>query len=393
MIFLCNASWSRFFSSGWFEISTSFDIAIIGGGVIGLSLARELLTKGASVAIVDAALPGAASPAAAGMLAPTFEDGLMSEALFAFGAESLRQWPAFAASLEDETGCDIDFRTDGILATALEDEHAEQLRRDAVALGERGVNVSMLSGDEARECEPTLGVRVQFALEAPQDGQVDARKLIAALRSSCGAKGGIQTRAQVLSATADNGFWRLRLDRGDDVLAGRIVLACGAAAVTVKELPAPPIYPVKGDAFSLSMPEPRLRRVIRGPGAYLCPKAGGRLVVGASEAPHYDKIEVDQRAVDNLKRIAGAMAPFTSTLGESERWTGLRPATPDGAPVLGADPRGPDGVFLALGHYRNGILFAPASAKALAATILSGACETDLAAFAPDRFSDARPDG
>lgn len=369
-----------------------FDIAIIGGGIIGLTLARALRKEQAQVVIIDAGehIPPATN-AAAGMLAPSFESAMAADdALYAFGARSLGMWEEFAAMLQDEAGCSIDYRADGILSVVYDEEQTRQLVSEAEGLIARGGSVEILSGDEARALEPALSVKITAALYAKKDAQVDPRKTLLALRAVLSGNVDHFLSHRVECAARENSVFSIHLDSGGHVEAARLVIASGAAAGTLIEgLPPPPIYPVKGEAAAFEMPSGAVRRVVRAPGAYLCPKSGRRMIVGATEQDHCSDYEVDGAALADLVANGAAAIPAIANYREIERWAGLRPATPDGAPILGHDPRGPDGVFLALGHHRNGILLAPASAAALAAEILGRGPATELAAFRPERFAGA----
>ncbi|MEO1252077.1 MAG: glycine oxidase ThiO [Pseudomonadota bacterium] len=367
----------------------SVDIAVIGGGIIGLAVARALAAAGADLALVDAGdAPAPATPAAAGMLAPSFEEGLGGEALYALSAASLKAWPGFADAMQEETGVDIDFRADGILGIAYDEAEGEALIRQGAMLRARGGRARLILGEEARRLEPALSAATVCAMEAPDDAQVDPRKTSIALRAAIENHGGALMNARVATAIEKNGAWSLALDIGETLTAHKLVVATGAAPDWPVEVVArPPIRPAKGEAFALDIAAgPELRRVIRAPGAYLCPKAGGRLVIGASEWEGRADAEVDDKAIQTLRARAEAAVPGLAGRAERERWAGLRPATPDGAPILGRDPRGPETLFLALGHYRNGVLLAPESATLLAAEILGEAREEALNAFRPDRF-------
>ncbi|MHA7871314.1 MAG: glycine oxidase ThiO [Hyphococcus sp.] len=382
------------------NMANGFDIAVIGGGVIGLSLARALCKRGARVAVFDAGaeIP-AATNAAAGMLAPSFESGApgdeaLDEALYAFAAASLAQWPAFAAELEDASGVDIDYRADGILGVAFTEAEMQRAQTVCHDLQARRADVAMLTGDEARRLEPSLAPEIIGALHAKQDAQVDPRKALAALRIAFDRDGGALVDQRVETVTEARSGFSLVTDDGARISADRLVVASGAAAMQLIDgLPAAPVFPVKGDAVALSAPAGALRKVVRAPGAYLCPKAGDRLVIGASETPDRSDLEADAAEVAALKRHGARALPAIAGAPELERWAGLRPATPDGAPILGGDPDGPERVFLALGHYRNGVLLAPASAEALAGEIMdnaSGGGAFDPAPFRPDRFRETR---
>jgi len=371
----------------------TFDIAIVGGGVIGLSLARELLRKGASVCVIDAG-PAAsgATYAAAGMLAPSFERDAAkgAQALYDFGVSSLRQWRDYARALEQETGCDIDYRDDGVLGVALDEDGADALRQEHGALAGRGANVEWLSAQEALSVEPGLSPRIKGALYARDDAQVDPRKLSRALQVSLARADNARSHkaARVEKIDLHKAGATLYLAGAARVEAGSVVLASGAAlAELITDAPRAPVYPVKGEALSVQMLNAALRHVVRGPNAYLCPKAGGRVVIGATEHAHRDDLTPDPQAIAALKVGAAEIAPEVIAWPEVERWAGLRPATPDGAPILGCDKRGPGNVFLALGHHRNGILLAPATATALARLIIEKRTDPVLERFRPDRFA------
>ncbi len=369
-------------------MKTRYDIAIIGGGVIGLALARALCAHSLSLAIVDASarIPPATA-AAAGMLAPSFEKALGGDALYDLSAKSLAMWPSFAAALEQETGVDIDYRSDGVLGVALDAAGARSLESASEAMAQRGAAVAMLSGEEARALEPALSGAVTAAMHAPRDAQVDPVKLLAALRLSLGKRGAALIDDYVAAVEAGQQGWRLSLAGGGDLVADQIVIATGAATdLVIDGAPRPPVFPVKGEAFSVAAPAgASLSRVIRGPGAYICPKAGGRIVIGATEDRKRDDLTVSAAAIEALRSGAGDIVPALKSAKETARWAGLRPATPDGAPILGPDPRG-GGAWAALGHHRNGILLAPASAAALAGEILGIVTDIDLSAFRPGRF-------
>ncbi len=369
-----------------------FDIAVIGGGIIGLSIARALAEKHARVAIVDAS--GETPPAtnaAAGMLAPSFENGAGNpEALYQLSIRSLKTWPSFAAALEEETGLDIDYRADGILGVAFTEAQAAVLADSCAVLQQRGAAVALMTGEDARMMEPFLSERVSAAFYAEDDAQVDARKALVALRASVQKKAGHLLAARLVSAQVKNGRYALTLSDGRAIEALKLVIASGAAATAgvIEDLPPPPVYPVKGEALAVRSPEAAFRRVIRGPGAYLCPKAEGRVIIGATEIPNCDDKEIDDAAIIALREKAHALVPVAQSWPETERWSGLRPATPDKAPILGRDLRGPDGVYLALGSYRNGVLLAPASAEAVAGEVLGETPVIDLKPFRPDRFGN-----
>ncbi|MFC2952081.1 glycine oxidase ThiO [Marinicaulis aureus] len=366
-----------------------FDIAIIGGGVIGLTLARALCDRGAKLAVFDAGADvPQATRAAAGMLAPSFEYGEEfggpAEAVYHLGARSLAMWADYAAALEQETGVFVDYRSDGALGLSYRDEQTAALAEQAAQVKRLGGDVEMISGDEARELEPALSADIAAALHAPKDTQVDPRRVMAALKVSLNRRGVEIIQGRVLSLGDGETIRQFVTAEGDIYEANRKVLATGAVGgLTSRGL----VYPVKGEATAIAS-ESVITRVLRAPGAYLCPKAEGRLVIGATEEiGPFDHHSVSPAAVAGLRANAARAVPALGMAAELERWAGLRPGTPDGAPIMGQDK---NGRYLALGHYRNGVLHAPAAAEAMAALILGETPAFDLAPFSISRFSSGR---
>lgn len=361
------------------------DVVIIGGGVIGLAIARTLATEKARLLVIDDPAHAApASPAAAGMLAPSFER-LSHEALFRVAMESLRVWETYAAELEEETGQSVDYRRGGALGVARTASDLDKLAGECAQLTARGSRAEMVSRAEARALEPALAEGIAGALFAPDEAQVDARKLLSALRCSVQKKVGPVLAARLVSAQIKNGRHQLLLSSGEAVEAHTVILAAGAGANKIEGLQAPLIFPVKGEAFAVRQPFEQLQRVVRGAGAYLCPKAQGRVIIGATETPGDDNAAVDSAAIARLRDAAAALIPAARQWPEMARWAGLRPATRDGAPVLGLSAKGPETLLYALGHYRNGVLLAPLSAAALADHVC-GRPVTHWQPFSPDRF-------
>lgn len=372
-------------------MTTGKKIAIVGGGVIGLALAWRLAEDGAEVVVFDAgdAVP-AATRAAAGMLSPAFEygAGALADPMFDLCLAGLRRWRQFAPALEAASGMSLDYRPGGVLGLAFDGAEAAHFADIVASATLRGGEARILNGAAARRREPAISSDVVAALWAPEDAQVDPRLVSAALRRAVKRAGGVLADARVRAvAAADGSAAQIVLDAGATEIADAVVLAAGFAAADIElPVPAPPVFPVKGEAFAVRAEGEGLRSVLRGPGAYLCPKADSRIVIGATQAPHARALGPDPAAIAKLRAEAGRIAPFIADCPELERWAGLRPATPDAAPILGRDPRGPDNFFLALGHYRNGVLLAPETAAHLAAEIATGRPARLLLPFRPDRF-------
>ncbi len=348
------------------------DIAVVGGGVIGLAIAWRAAQAGLGrVAVFDAQLatdvPEQSSWAAAGMLAPVTEVHYGEEALLTLTLAGRDRWPAFAAELHEAGGVDPGYCTDGTLSVARDSD--DLARMDDVAVFQRklGLEVTRLRAREVRALEPALSPRVRGGFLAAGDHSVDNRALVQALRAACRRSG----VTLVSESIADP----RQLD------AGVVIVAAGAASARL--LPGLPVRPVKGQLLHLRG-EPLLTRTIRGIDAYLVPRADGRLVVGATVEERGDDRTATAGAVYELLRAAYELAPGVTELAFTEAVVGLRPGSADNAPLIG---RLNERTFIATGHYRNGILLAPVTADAVLEELTTGRPGTLAAPFSPDRFA------
>lgn len=356
------------------------DILIAGGGVVGLVAAHALARAGLGVTLVDDGRPSATA-AAAGMLAPSFERALAAgAALEDFARESLALWRALAPMLEEESGVPVDLQMTGVLSVVFEGEDAGDCPQDLKG-------GAVLSATQIRALEPALAPDVARGWFAAGDGQIDPRALLRALPAAIVRHGGRLIRGQrVASVEQERGaICGVRLSSGERLAAGAVIIATGARIDGLGPLPPGAVFPVKGEALALARGAGAPSRVIRTRSAYLCPKADGRLVIGATEIAGEASINADAARVERLKAGAVRAVPALASSAETERWAGLRPATADGLPIIGEGPDGPRGLHYALGHYRNGVLLAPATAAMLAAHIVHGAKMP--AAFSAARFS------
>jgi glycine oxidase len=363
----------------------SGDVVVVGAGLIGLSIAFELARRGASVRVYDRAEPArAASWAGAGMLAP-YTERIADEALLELCAASLTQYPTFVERVRDASGIDSHLRLDGVLYAAFEQEGFELLRRHGEQLRARGVACEMLDRARMLAAEPWLGAAVTGGLLKSGEGHVDNRRLGRALVAACTSRSVPVERSFTIKVECDSRrVLGVRTDRGFNG-ARAVVNACGAWSSQLGGVPeacVPQIQPVKGQMIALNVPAGFVTRATWVPGAYLVPRDDGRLLVGATvESTGFDE-RVTSGGIHELLHAALAAAPALSAFTVTESWSGLRPGTPDGLPVLGATAL--EGYYLATGHYRNGILLAPATARSIADAVESG----DSVALAP--FSIAR---
>jgi glycine oxidase len=346
------------------------DVVIIGAGLIGLAIAFELAERGATVRVYDRGEPGrAASWAGAGMLAP-YTERLRDEDLLALCATSLHEYPAFVERVHEAGGIDARLRLDGVLHAAFNGERLEELRRHARTLKASGVRAEMLDRQAVLAEEAWLGPHVTGGLLVPEEGSVDNRRLGRALVAACEARGVRVTQTSEIQIERDERRVRGIANDLGFVAARAIVNACGAWAARLPGLPAscvPPVTPVKGQMLALAAPVGFARRPTWVDGAYLVPREDGRLLVGATvERAGFDE-RVTADGMHTLLDAALACAPSLGAFAVTETWAGLRPGTPDERPFLGATPL--TGFFLATGHYRNGILLAPATARLVADAI------------------------
>lgn len=353
------------------------DVAIIGAGLIGLGIAFELASRGATVRVYERGEPArAASWAGAGMLAP-YTEHIDDEELAALCAQSLARYPEFVERVEAASGIDMQFRLDGIVHAAFGEARLQELQRHAAALQARGVGYEMLDREATLIAEPALGKHVTGALLIRGEGAIDNRRLGRALTAACEAKGVVLVRGaydlavecdtrRVLGVRSQLGF----------APAANVVIAAGAWSGRIEGVPsecAPQVTPVKGQMLALAMPRGFVRRTTWVPGAYLVPRDDGRLLIGATvEHVGFDE-RVTAAGLAALLDAALAAAPSLGSFAVSETWAGLRPGTPDGRPVIG--PCGIEGLVMATGHHRNGILLAPVTAAYVADFIERGDAE------------------
>ncbi|MDQ3932421.1 MAG: glycine oxidase ThiO [Actinomycetota bacterium] len=368
---------------------TACDVAIVGGGVVGMSIAWRTASAGAAVSVIDPSPGRGASWAAAGMLAPVTEVHYGEEPLLALNLASRARWPSFAAELEDASARSSGFRECGTVVVArdlddlaaLHDLHAFQRRL--------GLPVERLSSREVRQLEPGLAPGVRGGLLAPDDHQVDNRMLVAALSRAC-RRAGVRAVTQTARSLDLRGeaVIGLKLGDGTTLSCSTVVLAAGAWSARLGGLPpgSVPIRPVKGQLLHLRGPSDPLLATsnVRGLDVYVVPRADGRVVVGATvEERGYDTA-VTAGAMLNLLRDAFELLPGVIELALVETIAGLRPGTPDNAPLIGPGPL--EGLVLASGHYRNGILLAPITAEALCDYLTTGRLAADFHHFSPHRF-------
>ena len=361
---------------------------------MGLAIAHQLARRGKAVTVLSRRRSEAAGFVAAGMLAPHAEG--LSGPLLALGQASLARIPAWVERIEADSGLACGLRPCGIVVPL-----AGAADREAYPTAAFGLSLDRAALE--REL-PGIGPRWQAGLLFPQDGQIDnRRRLMRALERACAALGvEFEEGTEVLELLSDGGE-RLkgvrvrRAEGGEHVIAAATAVLAGGAW-SARLLPALPVAPVKGQMLSLQGPRAALERVVFGPGTYLVPREDGLLVVGATSEPEagFDP-GLTPEGQKQLQRGLAELLPEAALWPPMERWWGFRPGTPDQAPLLGPGPI--EGLWLATGHYRNGVLLAAITAELIAEAItatgpLGGEAAALLADFRWDRpFKASRGGG
>lgn len=368
------------------------DAVVVGGGVIGLAIARALSLSGMRrVVLVERGEPGMeASRAAAGMLAPQAEaDG--ADAFFELACAGRDLYPQFAEELREETGTDIELERTGTLYLAFTDKDEQEIAHRYSWQTRAGLCVERLSAEEARRLEPCISTQVRGALRFPLDVQVENRRLVAALSTSVEKQGvRLLTETEVKSLLFGRGAIEgVETSRGN-VYAPVVVVATGAwtSFLTSSDNAASPVVsiePVRGQMLCFETDSRLARHVIYSPRGYIVPRLDGRLLAGSTtEYAGFNK-HVTGAGVHAITSHALEIAPGVGGLALVDSWAGLRPRSEDEWPVIGACAE-VSGLFYATGHYRNGILLAPLTGKLLAEQITTGTPSPLTGAFSPERF-------
>jgi glycine oxidase len=370
------------------------DVAVVGAGLIGLAIAWRVAQRGLSVILIDPAPGSGASHYGAGMLAPVTEVHYGEETLLRLNLAAAERYPSFVAEVEDATGTAVGYRECGTVAVAFDADDRAVLADLHAYQRSLGLSSHVLTSRECRALEPALTPMVRGGLLVDGDHQVDNRRLTAALIVAC-------ERAGVAFHPATARRFVVEDDRVvgvDDVRTATVVLAAGCWSGSITGLPpdaVPPVRPVKGQILRLRADADRpligrsVRAVVRGRAVYLVPRSDGEIVLGAtSEEMGFDR-RTTVGATAELLADARQLLPGSSELELVEVAAGLRPGSPDNAPMIG--PASIDGLMIATGHYRNGILLTPITADAVAARIADGRDDDRFAAFDPRRFA-ARDD-
>ncbi len=364
------------------------DVIVVGGGVIGCAVAYALARERVSVTLLEAEdLASGASAAAAGMLAPVSE-APGPGVLLRLGLQSLALFPTLVAEVCQRSGIDPELERSGCLRVATSEEEARAFRKRDLALP--SLDIEWLDADSARRMEPALSPSIHGALFSPHESHVRSPLLSRALALAAVSLGAeLRVGTPVRGLVRDAGRVRgVETDAGR-LECGTVVICTGVAAAQspawLEIAGTLPIAPVRGQVLSLAPRAPGLRTIVWGASTYLVPKRDGSIVVGATEERAGFDRRVTASGVAQLLGEALRLVPDLDDAGFTSAWAGLRPATPDHLPLVGPWP-GVDGLLLAAGHYRNGVLLAPLTAQLIAGLVLGKGLPDEAVPLRPERF-------
>ena len=360
------------------------DVAIVGGGAVGAACARAAARRGLAVAIFEPGPdPAAASPAAAGMLAAQIEPS--DDALVALSVRARDLYEPLAPALQDATGIDIGFWRSGIAAVAFDEPAADRLKEEVARQRQAGLRCDWLDGDEVRERWPGAAPDCWGALFAPEDGALDPQALTRACLADARRLGASLSAERVEAlAITDDRIAGVVTARGTTA-AQHVVLAAGVWSPQLRGLPRRlPVEPLRGQMAATAWPDGSPPTILYHEDAYVLARGGDAVLGSTMERAGYDA-RVTNEGLAQIFRGAVRLLPALLTQPVQRLWAGLRPATPDGRPILGGDPD-VEHLWYATGHGRNGILLAALTAEITADLLTGGATDVDIGPLRVDRF-------
>ncbi|MCU1316703.1 MAG: Glycine oxidase ThiO [Candidatus Acidoferrum typicum] len=369
-----------------------FDVAIAGGGVIGGAIALELALAGLRVAVFDRQQAGQeASWASAGILSPAPESPGMV-AMVPLGKASLALYPEFVGWVEDISGKSTGFRPKGTLEALFSHDTKAELSTIIALHHGLGLKAEPLRADDARELEPALNEEVEAAVLRPEEGSVDNRELMAAILKAAERSG-----AEIFSGDGAKAIWRNGdrcvglLLQNEKVEAKWTIIAAGCFSATIEGIAQyVPVRPAKGQMAALRADDLKIERVLWSEKIYLVPRNDGRILAGATvEYAGFDK-RTTAGGIAKILSAAIDLVPGLANARIEETWAGLRPDSPDHLPILG--PTDVDGLLIATGHFRSGILLAPITARLVREWITERRVRADWDRFSPLRFQSEQPE-
>jgi glycine oxidase len=373
-------------------------VIVVGAGVVGCACALALARRGAGVTLLERGAARLEAPgetgvstwAAAGILGAqiaTREDGPLAR----LGVESRRRYPAYVAAIQEETGLDVELRPAGVLRPAFDEGALADLRAEVAWQERAGLRVEHLDAAATRAIEPALSPGVVGAVRFPDDLRIDPPSLLVALRAAA-ARAGVRFRAgsEVRRVIARGGRARaVELADGATVEGDAVVLAAGSWTSLVEGASLAPdaVRPARGQMVEVRLPSQILHGVVEGARGYLSPRDDGRVLVGSTVEHVGYRLGATAGVVRDLLAAATELAPALADATVTRAWAGLRPYTPGEVPLIGATATA--GLFLATGHFRNGVLLAPVTGEIIADLVTGSTQGLDASAFSPSRAAGA----
>jgi glycine oxidase len=368
----------------------TYDAVVAGGGVIGAAIALELAEAGLKVGVFDAQQPGReASWASAGMISPVPESVALAP-LLPISMASVQRYPEFIARVEELSGSKVGYRKEGALDVFLDDEKQSEITQILGQHRKAGLQAEALSGQQACELEPALTAEIRAAVLRPYEASLDNRLFTEATLEGARRKG--------VEIHAGNGAKALLTDgrvcKGLQLASGSVearwtIIAAGCFSAGIEGArDYAPVTPAKGQMVALRCEAVKLRRDLWNGHLYLVPRTDGRIIAGATV--EYEGFDRSVTAAGMKKILTGAISlvPGLEKARVEETWAGLRPDTPDHLPILG--PTDQEGLLIATGHFRSGILLTPITAQLIREWVTTKKVSVDWAAFSPMRFQAVR---
>jgi glycine oxidase len=367
-----------------------YDAVVAGGGLIGASIAFELADEGMRVAVFDAQDPGReASWASAGMISPAPESSAMAS-LLPISLASVRRYPEFLQRVEEISGKSVGYRKDGALDLLLDGTNQNEIDEILAMHRGAGLRAELLTGPEAREIEPSLTGEIRAAIHRPDEASVDNRLLTEATLDAARRKG-----VEIFPGNGAKALWSDgAVCKGLQMQNGRVearwtVIAAGCFCAQIDGVSAyAPVTPAKGQMMALRCDSVNLKKDLWFGHMYLVPRNDGRIIAGSTvEYEGFDR----NVTVAGMKTILGgaiSLVPALDSARIEETWAGLRPDSPDHLPILG--PTDLDGLLIATGHFRSGILLTPITASLIREWVATQKVSEDWAPFSPMRFQETR---
>ena len=367
------------------------DVVVIGGGLMGCCVAYRLAKEGTRVLVLERSIPGAeASSAAAGILGPAVESFDNALAL-QLGRQSRELHAVLSDELDEQFGIDVGFRRCGVIKVAFSEEELAELDEQASSLQVQGVRCERWSPEELLHQEPRSNPDAKGALNIPEDAQVEPKKLLSAVALGAEREGvTFRTGSTVKAVDVKDGRVRGVKLAEEVIEAEQVVAAAGSWTTLIPGLPfdAETIFPVRGQMIATQTRPPVFRRVVFGADGYVVTRPDGRVLCGSTMERVGFERGITFGGMTDVIRKATRIAPGLRSASIVDHWSSFRPGTPDGLPLVGETTI--QGLLVASGHYRNGILLAPLTAELIADAISGKPQSREAQALSPRRFEGPR---